>query len=243
MYGQLEPGAVVGQYRIIGLLGSGGMGTVYLAEHLVLHSQVGLKVLRPDLAQDPDFRQRFLREARSAASLDHPNVVPVYDAGEAAGSLFIAMRYVEGTDLARMLANEGDLEPTRAIVILRQVAEALDEAHRHGLVHRDMKPANALIAVPSPRQDEHAFLTDFGLVKPASDASLTRGGMFIGVRDYVAPELLMSNDARRRRPGVVPHPGAAGRRDRLRVGSGRPGGAVPGDWGQDRLRERPRRGP
>jgi hypothetical protein len=195
MYGQLEPGAVVGQYRIDGLLGSGGMGTVYLAEHLVLHSQVGLKVLRPDLAQDPDFRERFLREARSAASLDHPNVVPMYDAGEAAGSLFIAMRYVEGTDLARVLATEGDLEPARAIAILRQVAEALDEAHRHGLVHRDVKPANVLIAIPSARQGEHAFLTDFGLVKPASDASLTRGGMFIGTRDYVAPELLMSNDA------------------------------------------------
>ena len=196
MYGQLDPGTVIEHYRIGGLLGSGGMGAVYLAEHQILHTQVALKVLRPDLAQDPDFRERFLREARSAASLDHPNIVPVYDAGEGGGSLFIAMRYVEGTDLARVLAAEGDLDPARAVAILRQVAEALDEAHRNGLVHRDVKPANVLIAAPSARRTgDHAFLSDFGLVKPASDASLTRGGMFLGTRDYVAPELLMSNEA------------------------------------------------
>jgi Tol biopolymer transport system component len=196
MYGQLEPGTVVEHYLIGELLGSGGMGAVYLAQHLTLQTSVALKVLRPDLAQDPDFRERFLREARSAASLDHPNIVPVYDAGEGGGSLFIAMRYVEGTDLARILAAEGDLDPARAIAILRQVAEALDEAHRHGLVHRDVKPANVLIASPSKAgRGEHAFLTDFGLVKPASDASITQGGMFLGTRDYVAPELLMSNDA------------------------------------------------
>jgi Tol biopolymer transport system component len=196
MYGQLEPGTVVGHYRIGELLGSGGMGAVYLAEHLTLRTSVALKVLRPDLAQDPDFRERFLREARSAASLDHPNIVPVYDAGEGGGSLFIAMRYVEGTDLARVLGAEGDLDPARAIAILRQVAEALDEAHRNGLVHRDVKPANILIAGPTAtRTGERAYLTDFGLVKPAADPSLTGGGMFIGTRDYVAPELLMSNDA------------------------------------------------
>ena len=196
MYGQLDPGTIIEPYRIDGLLGSGGMGAVYLAEHQILHTQVALKVLRPDLAQDPDFRERFLREARSAASLDHPNIVPVYDAGEGGGSLFIAMRYVEGTDLARILAAEGDLDPARAVAILHQVAEALDEAHRNGLVHRDVKPANVLIAAPSARRGgDHAFLSDFGLVKPASDASLTRGGMFLGTRDYVAPELLMSNDA------------------------------------------------
>jgi hypothetical protein len=196
MYGQLDPGTVVGHYRIGELLGSGGMGAVYLAEHLTLRTNVALKVLRPDLAQDPDFRERFLREARSAASLDHPNIVPVYDAGEGGGSLFIAMRYVEGTDLARIFGAEGELDPARAIAILRQVAEALDEAHRNGLVHRDVKPANILVAAPTAtRTGERAYLTDFGLVKPAADPGLTGGGMFIGTRDYVAPELLMSNDA------------------------------------------------
>src|SRR5206468_6770325 len=123
--------------------------------------KVALKVIASELAEDDRFRERFLRESRIAASLDHPHIVPIFKAGEEDGVLFLAMRYVEGTDLARLVAEEGALEPRRAIDILEQVAEALDAAHEKGLVHRDVKPSNVLIAKAAGK--EHAYLADFGL--------------------------------------------------------------------------------
>src|SRR5262249_25357850 len=134
------------------------------------------------------FRERFLRESEIAASIDHPHVIPIYDAGESEdGVLFIAMRYVAGTDLKALLRRDGALETMRALALVRQVADALDAAHEHGLVHRDVKPANVLIA--DRGGSEHAYLSDFGLTKSGSLTSgLTAAGQFLGTIDYVAPE-------------------------------------------------------
>src|SRR5215211_6625156 len=177
-------GTSVAGYTIERLLGRGGMGAVYLAEDTALARKVALKLLSPELAENERFCERFLRESRLAASLDHPHVVPIYQAGEADGVLYIAMRYVEGTDLKALLAREGALEPARALALCEQVAGALDAAHQRGLVHRDVKPANVLI-------DEagHAYLADFGLTKQTSSISgLTGTGELVGTVDYVAPE-------------------------------------------------------
>src|SRR5947209_16265488 len=130
-------GSTIAGYRVERLLGRGGMGRVYLAEDTRLGRKVALKLLDPELAEDERFRDRFTRESRLAASLDHPNVVPIYEAGESDGVLFIAMRYVEGTDLAGLIQEQGPLEPGRTAGILTQVAAALDAAHEHGLIHRD----------------------------------------------------------------------------------------------------------
>jgi tRNA A-37 threonylcarbamoyl transferase component Bud32 len=177
-------GSELAGYRIERLLGRGGMSVVYLAEDTRLRRRVALKLLAPELAEDERFRERFLRESRVAASLDHPNVIPIYEAGEAEGVLFIAMRYVEGTDLQRLLAQERRLEPARTLAILSQVANALDEAHAHGLVHRDVKPGNVLLAA-----HEHVYLSDFGLTKQTgSESNLTETGQFMGTADYVSPE-------------------------------------------------------
>lgn len=186
----LQPGTEVGSYRILRTLGRGGMSVVYLAEHDWLQRKVALKVLAPQLADDERFRERFVRESRLAASLDHPNVIPIYEAGASGGDLFIAMRFVEGSDLRTLLHEEGALEPARAIGILRQVAAALDAAHEQGLVHRDVKPANVLLARPrSSEPIEHVYLSDFGLTKrSANDATVTRTGRFMGTLDYAAPE-------------------------------------------------------
>jgi class 3 adenylate cyclase/tetratricopeptide (TPR) repeat protein len=170
-------------YRVETRIGRGGMGVVYLAEDVRLGRMVALKVLAPDLAADERFRERFLRESRLAASLDHPNVVPVFEAGEASGALFIAMRYVEGPDLGALIGREGALEPHLAIDLVRQAAEALDAAHRRGLVHRDVKPANILVDA-----GRHAYLTDFGLSRLVGASSLTGSGQFVGTVEYVAPE-------------------------------------------------------
>src|SRR5437868_7710230 len=144
-----EPSVAVGTelagYRIESLLGRGGMGVVYRARDLALERNVALKLLAPELAADVGFRERFLRESRLAASLDHPAIVPIYDAGEVAGQLYIAMRLVDGSDLKRLLATEGVLEPERALALLEQVGDALDAAHERGLVHRDVKPSNVLV--------------------------------------------------------------------------------------------------
>lgn len=148
-------------------IGRGGMGVVYRATHIHLGREVALKVLAPELTGDEGFRRRFLRESRLAASLDHPNVVTVYDAGESEGTLYIAMRYVPGTDLARFLAAHAPLEPTTALAMLAQVGAALDAAHRRGLTHRDVKPANVLIA------EGICYLADFGLTKLAGRTDVT----------------------------------------------------------------------
>ena len=162
----LRPGSQVAEYRIERLIGRGGMGVVYLAEHVHLGKRVALKVLPTEYMEDPDFRTRFEREARLAASLEHPNIVPVTDAGEFEGELWIAMRFVDGTDLREVLHEHGALNPIRAVSILGRVASALDAAHVAGLIHRDVKPGNILLEPPSPtRQVEHVYLTDFGLTK------------------------------------------------------------------------------
>jgi serine/threonine protein kinase len=186
----LSPGFAFGGYRIVSVLGRGGMGVVYLAEDLRLGRRVALKLLAPQLAEDPRFRDRFVRESRVAASIDHPNVIPIYEAGGEAGVLFIAMRYVQGTDLRALLKAEGAMAPPRAVALVRQVAGALDAAHARGLVHRDVKPGNVLIAESAGSEaGEHAYLSDFGLTKrAASDSGITGTGQFVGTLDYAAPE-------------------------------------------------------
>jgi DNA-binding beta-propeller fold protein YncE/tRNA A-37 threonylcarbamoyl transferase component Bud32 len=180
----LRIGAELLGYRVEALLGRGGMSVVYRAEDLRLKRKVALKLLAPELAEDERFRERFLRESELAASLDHPHIVPIYDAGEVEGQLYIAMRYVEGTDLKSLLRREGPLEPKRALALLADLADALDAAHQRGLVHRDVKPSNALLD-----SAEHVYLADFGLTKSASDRSaLTVTGRIIGTVDYAAPE-------------------------------------------------------
>jgi DNA-binding beta-propeller fold protein YncE len=182
----VEPGVQLAGYRIEGVAGKGGMGTVYLATQVALGRPVALKLIAPEHGSDPAFRERFARESRLAALIDHPNVVPVYEAGEADGLLYIAMRFVPGTDLGALITRER-LEPVRAVEIAGQVAAALDAAHRRGLVHRDVKPGNVLIATEGGV--EHVYLTDFGLTKrTAADTALTQVGMFVGTLDYVAPE-------------------------------------------------------
>src|SRR5919197_1974072 len=154
-------GTELAGYRIERVLGRGGMSVVYLAHDPRLKRRVALKVLAPGLAEDESFRVRFLRESQLAASLDHPNVVPVYEAGEVEGLLYIAMRYVQGTDLRALLRAEGALAPERALMVVDQMAAALDAAHERGLVHRDVKPSNVLLTGSDRR--EHCYLADFGL--------------------------------------------------------------------------------
>ncbi|HCO02110.1 MAG TPA: hypothetical protein DIT48_01860, partial [Actinobacteria bacterium] len=177
-------------YRIEQILGRGGMGVVYLAEDVTLKRKVALKVLSNDLAADPAFRERFVRESQLAASLEHPNVLPIYEAGDQDGELFIAMRFVGGSDLRKLLDERGPLEPAQAVRIVRDVAGALDDAHAEGLVHRDVKPANILVASGrGANTTGHVYLSDFGLTKRLESTSgLTRTGQFMGTIDYIAPE-------------------------------------------------------
>jgi ABC-type branched-subunit amino acid transport system substrate-binding protein len=184
----LAAGTTVAGYRIEELVGRGGMGVVYRATDLELERPVALKVIAPELAGDPGFRERFLRESRLAASLGHPHVLPVYRAGDADGALFLAMRYVHGEDLRALLRRQGSLPAERALGICGQVAEALDAAHRKDLVHRDVKPGNVLL-------DEHeeAYLADFGLTKEVGDSS-TQTGHIVGTFDYLAPEQIRSEE-------------------------------------------------
>jgi streptogramin lyase len=161
------------------------MGEVYRAHDPRLDRPVALKLLSERLSDDDGFRERMLKESRLAASLDHPNVVPIYEAGEAEGRLFIAMRYVDGTDLKVLLRREGALTPERAVAIAAQVADALDAAHAKGLVHRDVKPSNVLLDPQGGR--EHAYLADFGLTQSIAEAGPADGSL-MGTVDYVAPE-------------------------------------------------------
>jgi Protein kinase domain/Domain of unknown function (DUF4328) len=189
----LDPavGMVVAGYRIVAPVGRGGMGVVYRAEEVGLGGRpVALKLLPPALAGDPAFRERFLREMRVAAAIDHPNIVPVYRAGDAHGQLYIAMRYVDALDLRQVLEAEGRLTAERTVAILGQVARALDAAHARGLVHRDVKPSNILLVPPAGEEEtEHVYLVDFGLARSASD-DLSIGGVggFVGTPRYAAPE-------------------------------------------------------
>jgi YVTN family beta-propeller protein len=179
-------GTELAGYRIERVLGRGGMSVVYLAHDPRLKRNVALKLLAPELAEDAGFRARFLRESRLAASLDHPNVVPVYEAGEVDGLLYIAMRYVPGTDLKALLRAEGALAPERALALVGQVASALDAAHERRLVHRDVKPSNVLLTGRPGK--EHCYLADFGLSTSASDRSVADAQQIVGTIDYVAPE-------------------------------------------------------
>src|ERR1700742_2827588 len=161
------------------------MGIVYRATDVTLDRVVALKVIATELSDNAEFRRRFRREYRATASIQHPNVIPIYHAGEEDGLLYVTMRYVDGTDLARLLHQEKRLEPQRAARLIAQVAEALDAAHSAGIVHRDVKPANVLL------DGDTALLTDFGLMKvPRSTTQITQVGTVIGTFDYAAPEQL-----------------------------------------------------
>ena len=181
---ELSVGTEFAGYRITGVIGRGGMSIVYSAEHMRLGRPAALKVLSPLLAADEGFRSRFTRESQLAAGLDHPSIVAIYDAGEADGRLYIAMRLVRGDDLGSLLEREGPLSFARAFSIVEQIGGALDHAHAQGLIHRDVKPANILVERPS----ERAYLSDFGVVKETSSRGLTKTGFFLGTFEYAAPE-------------------------------------------------------
>ncbi len=178
-------GCELAGYRIEALIGRGGMGVVYRGSDLRLGRPVAIKLISAERATDPVIRRRFEREARMMAALDHPNVLPIHAAGEEDGSLFLVMRYVDGTDLAALLRAQSRLEPVRAVRIIDQVAQALDAAHEVGLVHRDVKPANVLL------EGEHVYLSDFGLGRAIESATrLTDSSEWLGTVDFCSPEQL-----------------------------------------------------
>jgi serine/threonine protein kinase len=185
--GQLERGSVVGGYRVDSVISQGGMGVVYRVTNVALHKVYALKTLTPDLTDDPQFRDRFRREMRIAASIEHPNVVGIHYAGEHEGRLFLVMDFIVGDDLRHLLQELGALEPDRAVDLLVQFASALDAAHAKGLVHRDVKPANMLVTVRDGQ--EHGYLTDFGIAKRSDNiGALTATGAVVGTVHYMAPE-------------------------------------------------------
>ena len=176
-------------YLLRAVVGRGGMSVVFQAENPRLGSVVALKVLAPELAANDVFRARFLEESRIAASLNHPNVIPIYDVGSHDGLLYIAMRHVTGTDLRALLKKQAPIPPAYAVFLLGQAARALDTAHRKGLVHRDVKPGNLLIEQGQDGDPDHVYLSDFGITKHAlSRSGLTKTGEFLGTLDYVSPE-------------------------------------------------------
>lgn len=186
----LVPGATFAGCRLEDAAGRGGMGVVFRATQLALQRPVALKAIVPELALNSAYRERFHREAHLAASIEHPNVIPVYEAGDVDGTLYLIMRWVEGTDLRTLLKPSGPLSPSRAIRLLQPVAAALAAAHSRGLVHRDVKPANVLIARSGDEDEDdgHVYLTDFGIAFRTDTESNTRTGDFLGTIDYTAPE-------------------------------------------------------
>jgi serine/threonine protein kinase len=190
---ELEPGQLLGDYEVLSVAGIGGMGLVYRARQRFLERLVALKVIRSDVGRLPEYRDRFLREARLAASVNHPHVVSVYDVGDDADCLFLAMQWIEGEDLQRVLELSGRLAPERAVLIASQLAGALDSVHGVGLIHRDVKPGNVLIRQVGG--GDHAYLTDFGVAKP-SDANdqLTKTGWVVGTAGYLSPEQIRGRE-------------------------------------------------
>ena len=187
-------------YRLEELVGTGGMSMVYRAQHLRLERTVALKVLMPELSQDDSFKERFTRESRLAASLDHPNVIPIYEAGDEGGVFYIAMRFVGGSTLKHVLETDGPFSAARAASVMSQVASALNAAHEEkGLVHRDVKPANILVVSGHGAEGgDHVYLSDFGIAKQRAAGALTKTGMFVGTADYAAPEQIEGRELDRR---------------------------------------------
>ncbi len=193
----LGAGEVFAGYTIVRMLGSGGMGEVYLAQHPRLPRQEALKLLRPEISTDTTFRARFIREADSIAALDHPNIVTVYDRGDADGTLWIATQFINGTDAAQLMKNRypAGMPVEEALAITTAIAEALDYAHGWGLVHRDVKPANILLSQPDHDGDRRIFLADFGIARTLDDAAgLTATNFTVGTFAYAAPEQLMGEE-------------------------------------------------
>jgi serine/threonine-protein kinase len=192
----LATGSRIAGYWLEEQIGQGGMAVVFRARDERLHRLVALKVLAPAMARDQQFRQRFIRESRAAAAVDDPHIIPVFEAGQAAGALFIAMRFVPGGDVYSLVRRTGPLPAARAAAIVSPVASALDAAHAAGLVHRDVKPANMLLDT-RPGRPDHVYLSDFGLSKGTVSAStgLTGSGHFMGTLDYISPERIEGHQA------------------------------------------------
>src|SRR5881227_1877001 len=186
----LSAGSKFGGYEVEDVVGLGGIGILYRARQLRLDRPVALKLVEADIARDPVVRERLRREARSVASLDHPNVVPLYEAGEEDGSVYIVTRWVDGTELGTLLAEQGPLSPERAARTAAQIGAALEVAHEQGLVHRDVKLSNVILT-----PEDHAYLTDFGLAKRAETAAgLTAVDQMLGTVDYGAPEQIEGSE-------------------------------------------------
>jgi serine/threonine protein kinase len=186
----LSPGSTFAGYEVESVVGAGGIGILYRARQVRLDRPVALKLVEPDLARDPVILERLRREARTVAALDHPNVVPLYEAGEEGGTVYVVTRWVVGTELGTLILGEGPLEPGRAARTAAQIAAALEMAHEKGLVHRDVKPSNVILT-----DEDHVYLTDFGLAKRAGTApGLTAVDQMLGTVDYVAPELIEGSE-------------------------------------------------
>lgn len=187
----LSPGSTIAGYEVEAVVGSGGIGVLYRARQVRLDRPVALKLVEADAAREPVVRERLRREARTVAALDHPNIVPLYEAGEEDGTVYIVTRWVDGTELGTLIRRDGPLEPGRAARIAAQIASALEVAHEKGLIHRDIKPSNAILT-----SEDHVYLTDFGLTKRAESASgFTAAGQMLGTIDYVAPEQIEGGES------------------------------------------------
>lgn len=187
----LSPGSTIAGYEVEAVVGSGGIGVLYRARQVRLDRPVALKLVEADTAREPVVRERLRREARTVAALDHPNIVPLYEAGEEDGTVYIVTRWVDGTELGTLIRRDGPLEPGRAARIAAQIASALEVAHEKGLIHRDIKPSNAILT-----SEDHVYLTDFGLTKRAESASgFTAAGQMLGTIDYVAPEQIEGGES------------------------------------------------
>jgi serine/threonine protein kinase len=187
----LAPGTTIAGYEIESVVGSGGIGILYRARQLRLDRPVAFKLVEPDVAADPLVRERLRREARTVAALDHPNVVPLYEAGEVDGAVYIVTRWIDGTELGALIRRDSPVRPRRAARLAAQIASALEVAHEKGLVHRDLKPSNAIVT-----SEDHVYITDFGLTKRSGSLSgFTAAGQMLGTVDYAAPEQIEGGEA------------------------------------------------